>query len=125
MDRNGTRLAAQIDESQNRPFAVFGRLPRIEEEIRIINGKKACLIAIERPRQIERLVLRADLVLLQRCRFFPTHAAQRCCFRTPPSIGSSLLGRKSLTRRAPRSPLSTGWNSRYTTITPTLRVQCP
>jgi hypothetical protein len=76
MDRNGTRLAAQIDESQNRPFAVFGRLPRIEEEIRIIDGKKACLIAIERPRQIERLVLRADLVLLQRCRFFPTHAAQ-------------------------------------------------
>ena len=71
MDRNGTRLAAQIDESQNRPFTVFGRLPRIEEEIRIIDGKKACLIAIERPRQIERLVLRADLVLLQRCRFFP------------------------------------------------------
>jgi hypothetical protein len=65
MDRNGTRLPAQIDESQNRPFAVFGRLPRIEEEIRIIDGKKACLISIERPRQIERLVLRADLVLLQ------------------------------------------------------------
>src|ERR1700757_3670725 len=55
--RNGTRLAAQIDESQNRPFAVFGRLPRIEEETRIIDGKKASLIAIERPRQIERPVL--------------------------------------------------------------------
>jgi hypothetical protein len=40
MDRNGTRLAAQIDESQNRPFAVFGRLPRIEEEIRISMVRK-------------------------------------------------------------------------------------
>src|SRR6201981_4255374 len=81
MDRSGTRLAAQIDESQNRPFAVFGRLPRIEEEIRIIDGKKACLISIKRPRQIERLVLRADLVLLPRCRFLPTHAAQRGAIR--------------------------------------------
>src|SRR5580704_2883224 len=81
MDRNGTRLASQIDESQNRPFAVFGRLPRIEEEIRIIDGKKACLISVERPRQIERLVLRANLVVLQRCRFFPTYAAQHSWIR--------------------------------------------
>src|SRR5260370_28225557 len=104
MDRNGTRLAAQIDESQNRPFAVFGRLPRIEEEIRIINGKKACLISIERPRQIERLVLRADLVLLQRCRFFPTHAAQRCWLPITASIGSILLGPQSLIPRPRPSP---------------------
>jgi hypothetical protein len=69
MDRNGPRLAAQINESQNRPVAVFGRLPRIQEEIRIIDGKKACLIPIERPRLIQRLVLRADLILLERCRF--------------------------------------------------------
>src|SRR5882762_1917010 len=81
MDRNGTRLGAQIDESQNRPVAVFGRLPRIEEEIRIIDSKKACLISIERPRQIECLVLRADFVVLQWCRFLPTHAAEHSCIR--------------------------------------------
>jgi hypothetical protein len=64
VDRNGTRLAAQIDEPQDGPVAVFGWLPCIEEEIRIIDGKKASLIAIERSRQIECLVLRTDLALL-------------------------------------------------------------
>jgi len=38
MDCNGTRLAAQIDESQDCPVAVFGWLPRIEKEIGILGG---------------------------------------------------------------------------------------
>src|SRR4029077_2597539 len=57
MDRNSTWLAAQIEESQNRSFAVFRRLPRIEEEIGIIDREKTGLTSIERPRQIESLVL--------------------------------------------------------------------
>src|ERR1700739_2909005 len=81
MDRNGTRLTPQIDESQNRPFAVFSRLPSIKEEIRIIGRKKACLISIERPRRIERLVLRADFVVLQRHRLVPTYAAEHSRIR--------------------------------------------
>jgi hypothetical protein len=57
MDCHDTRLAAQINESQNSPIAVFRRLPRIEEEIGIIDRKKTRLISIERPRQVEGLVL--------------------------------------------------------------------
>ena len=67
MDRNGARLAAQIDESQNRAFAIFGRFPCVEEEIRIIDREEACFVSVERTREIECLVLRADFVVLQWC----------------------------------------------------------